>query len=74
LQQQPYWLVSEAHPGRLLAAVADGELAVSGCDGGRLCFWQGRQRRALGSADIFQSSVLDFIVSFVKPVIPSYKN
>ncbi|KAG2433382.1 hypothetical protein HXX76_008443 [Chlamydomonas incerta] len=41
-----------AHPGRLLAAAADGSLAVSGCDGGVLRFWHGGSRRLLGSGDI----------------------
>ncbi|GIL61484.1 hypothetical protein Vafri_15869, partial [Volvox africanus] len=64
--REPYWLVSEAHPGRLLAAAADGSLAVSGCDGGRLCFWNGRQRLALGQAnisDLTQLPVLDMFPS-----------
>ncbi|GLI63757.1 hypothetical protein VaNZ11_006831, partial [Volvox africanus] len=68
--REPYWLVSEAHPGRLLAAAADGSLAVSGCDGGRLCFWNGRQRLALGQAnisDLTQLPVLDMFPSQTAP-------
>ncbi|EFJ49100.1 hypothetical protein VOLCADRAFT_90380 [Volvox carteri f. nagariensis] len=63
----PYWLISEPHPGRLLAVAADGELAVSGCDGGRLCFWQGRQRVALGVADISDLTQLPVLDIFPIP-------
>ena len=47
-----------AHPGRLLAAAADGSLAVSGCDGGVLRVWHGGARRLLGSGDIRSLTLL----------------
>ncbi|GLC36447.1 hypothetical protein PLESTM_000447600 [Pleodorina starrii] len=61
---EPYWLVPEAHRGRLLAAATDGCLAVSGCDGGVLRFWQGRRRAALGQADIGDLTRLPVLDAF----------
>ncbi|GFR52437.1 hypothetical protein Agub_g15011, partial [Astrephomene gubernaculifera] len=67
----PYWLVPEAHPGRLLAAAADGPLAVSGCEGGRLCFWRAVERRQLGWADIRGLTGLPVVPAFPQLGAPS---
>lgn len=57
----PYWLISEAHPGRLLAAAADGALAASGCDGGVLALWRAADRTRLGSGDIRHLTALPVV-------------
>ncbi|KAG2491677.1 hypothetical protein HYH03_010045 [Edaphochlamys debaryana] len=66
----PYWLpeASGFHTARLLAAAADGPLAVSGCDGGQLWFWHARERRATGSADIRAWTGLPVVQAFPKPL------
>ncbi len=61
--EAPYasWLVPEAHPGRLLAAAADGALAASGCDGGVLALWRAADRARLGSGDIRHLTALPVV-------------
>ncbi|KXZ46032.1 hypothetical protein GPECTOR_47g307 [Gonium pectorale] len=66
-RRPPHWLLPEAHPGRLLAVAADGWLAASGCDAGRLCFWRPRDRQRLGEASIEELTRLPVIPAFPRP-------